>query len=169
MTFPTSCGAIFAIFLQAANAEVEQTVRQAVDGKVAQLLPEAADGARGKIAAEIYRELDAALKNDHGLLDQVKSGLANLQQNGNTGAQQAKSLALLIANRAKALLPGVARRVVGEWTSTVLSASQAKRTKQAAAASRADVGIGGAPGPVAVRPARISYGTMSDEDILNAE
>jgi len=66
-------------------------------------------------------------------------------------------------------LPGVAKRVVSEWTSAVMSASQARRAKQGAAAARADVGVGGAPRPVSTHAARVDYGKMTDEEILNAE
>ena len=78
-------------------------------------------------------------------------------------------MAALVTGKAKALLPAVAKRVVGDWTAAVVGANQARRAKQNASASRADVGVGGAPRPVSAQPARVDYRKMSDEEILNAE
>ncbi len=163
-------GSSFAWVLEKVNADVERGVQQSVDGKVAELLPGAPAGARQKIATEIYRELDAVLKKDHGLLQQVKSALrGSLALQGAAGKGGGEAASALIASRAKALLPGVAKRIVGDWTTTVLSANQARRSKQAAAASRADIGTGGSPGTVTVRPRAVDYARMSDEEILSAD
>jgi len=110
------------------------------------------------------------LKKDHGLLQQVKSALrGSLALQGAAGKGGGEAASALIASRAKALLPGVAKRIVGDWTTTVLSANQARRSKQAAAASRADIGTGGSPGTVTVRPRAVDYARMSDEEILSAD
>ena len=156
-------------FVESVNADVERSVEHAVGGRVAELLPDAPDGTRQKIAADIYRELDAALKKDSGLLQQVSANFGAAQKAGQFGENQRSAMAALVLSKAKAALPAVAKRVVGDWTAAVMGASQARRAKQNAVASRADVGVGGAPRPVSTQPARIDYGKMSDEEILNAE
>jgi hypothetical protein len=161
-------------FLEAVNTDVEQAVRQAVDRKVEELLPDVAAGARQKVGGEIFRELDAALRKDPGLLEQVRDSVRGALRagrgegaSGNTSPREA--LAQMIANRARAALPGVAKRVVADWTDTVLRTSQARRAKHSQAASRVEVGRGGTPGPVPIRPKRVDYMRMSDEDILNMD
>jgi len=64
----------------------------------------------------------------------------------------------------------VSRRVIGEWTSSVLGASRSKAARQASAASRVDIA---APGgsldsmPLRAMSSReINYASMSDDEIL---
>ncbi|HKM91241.1 MAG TPA: hypothetical protein VJX29_11550, partial [Candidatus Acidoferrales bacterium] len=80
-----------------------------------------------------------------------------------------ENVARLIASRARAALPGVAKRVVADWSETILRSSQARRSRQSEAASRVEVGRGGSPAPVPVRPRGVDYMRMSDEEILNMD
>ncbi len=167
-----SAGAVAAKFVESVNADVERGVEQAVGGRVAELLPDAPDATRRKISAEIYRDLDAALKKDTALLQQVTANLTAASRScgtGQFGDNQRTAMAALVLTKAKAVLPAVAKRVVSEWTAALMGANQARRAKQGAAASRADVGVGGAPRAVSTQPARVDYGKMSDEEILSAE
>jgi len=162
-------------FLEAVNTDVEQAVRQSVGRKVEELLPDAPEGARQKIAGEIFRELDLALRRDPELLDHVRECVNNALRaaagdpRGAQSSAQRESVARLIAGRARAALPGVARRVVADWTETVLRSTQARRARQSESASRVEVGRGGAPGPVPLRPRGVDYTRMSDEEILNMD
>jgi len=180
-------------FLHAVNADVEQAMRAAVGQKVDELLPDAPEGARQKIAGEIFRELDVALRADPELQEQVRDSVRSALQAQRTvpesrgawrGSEipgagrsaratspspQSEGVARLIARRAKAVLPGVARRVVADWTETVLRSSEARRARQSEAARRTEVGRGGAPAPVPARPRRVDYSRMSDEEILNMD
>ena len=75
----------------------------------------------------------------------------------------------LISGRARAVLPEVARRVVAEWTSSVLASDRREAARIDAAASRRDITGGRLPEPVpasALRPRDIDYRRMSDEQIL---
>ena len=79
-------------------------------------------------------------------------------------------MASLLAGRAKQLVPSVARRVIGEWTSSVLGTARTKAARQAAAASRVDIA---APGgsldsmPLRAMSSReVNYASMSDDEIL---
>jgi hypothetical protein len=167
-------------FLQAVNADVEQAVQQSVAAKVEELLPDAPQGARQKIAAEIRRELDLALRQDPELLEQVRDSVRGVLRavpnpeasgrDGRAGAgAERESVARLISSRARAALPGVARRVVADWSETVLRSSQVRRSRQSEAASRVEVGRGGPPAPVPTRPRGVDYTRMSDQEILNMD
>jgi len=164
-------------FLQAVNTDVEQAVQQSVAAKVEELLPDATQGARQKIAGEIFRELNVALRQDPELLEQVRDSVQGVLRAGygraDAGRAEAgperENVARLIASRARAALPGVAKRVVADWSETVLRSSQARRSRQSEAASRVEVGRGGSPAPVPVRPRGVDYRRMSDEEILNMD
>lgn len=165
--------------LQTVNTEVENTVQQSVARKVEELLPDAPEGARQKISGEIFRELNQALRQDPELLEQVRESIRGALRSGQpqpaaagnpqSGRQAAERIAQLIAGRARAALPGVAKRVVADWSETVLRSSQARRSRQSESASRVEVGRGGAPGPVPLKPRSVDYTRMSDEEILNME
>ena len=97
------------------------------------------------------------------------SGASRSLGSTQTAADAQDALARLIASRARAALPGVAKRVVAEWTDTALRISQSRRAKQSEAASRVDMGRGGTPGRVAAQPRRVDYTRMSDAEILDME
>jgi len=65
----------------------------------------------------------------------------------------------------------VARRVIGEWTSSVLGASRSKAARQASAAARVDIAApGGSLDSMPLRPMsnrEIDYASMSDDEILS--
>ena len=158
-------------FLESVNADVETSVRESVGRRVEELLPDAPEGARTKIAGEIFRELDESLRQDPELREHVRESIHNALRAmpGASNLAQREALARLIAARARAALPGVAKRVVADWTETVLRSSQSRRTRQSESASRVEVGRGGAPAPVSLRPRSVDYTRMSDEEILNME
>jgi hypothetical protein len=67
-------------------------------------------------------------------------------------------------------MPEVARRVVAEWTSSVLASDRARLARVDAAASRRDITGGRLPGTVpasALRPRNVDYSRMSDEQIMD--
>jgi hypothetical protein len=67
-------------------------------------------------------------------------------------------------------MPEVARRVVAEWTSSVLASDRSRASRVDAAASRRDITGGRLPEAVptgALRPRKIDYSRMSDEQILD--
>jgi hypothetical protein len=81
-----------------------------------------------------------------------------------------QQVASLISGRARSVMPEVARRVVAEWTSSVLASDRARVARVDAAASRRDITGGRLPEPVpagALRPKNIDYGRLSDEQILD--
>ena len=81
-----------------------------------------------------------------------------------------RAIVSLVTGRARQALPAVAKRVLDEWTTTVVSANHARRARQRTAERRVDIaGSGGAgnDGRRAVSSRDIDYARMSDADILN--
>ena len=68
-------------------------------------------------------------------------------------------------------MPGVARRVISEWTSSVLGTARTKAARQAAASARVDIAApGGSLDSMPLRPMssrEINYASMSDDEILS--
>lgn len=128
-------------------------MHEAIDRSLSSALPEGvAAGARRRIGENIFREVHAALSGDRELARQVSDTLRDWRFDANARQQ----VVTLVSGRARAVLPAVARRVVAEWTSSVL-------------ASRRDMTGGRLPKPVAGSARRsrdVDYRRMSDEQIL---
>ena len=80
------------------------------------------------------------------------------------------ALVSLVTGRARQALPGVAKRVLNEWTSTLVAANNDRRTRQRAAERRVDIAGSsgtGSDGSRSMAPRDIDYRRMSDSDILN--
>jgi hypothetical protein len=157
----------FRVFESATNQDVARTTRDAIDRTLSTALPEGiAEGARRRIGDDIFQELHATLSADRELSRQVGEMLRGWQFDGATRQQ----VASLISGRARSVMPEVARRVVAEWTSSVLASDRARTARVDAAASRHDITGGRLPEPVpagALRPKNIDYGRLSDEQILD--
>ncbi len=153
-------------FLQAANAEAVREVLQAIEAQVARVLPESVSkAARNRVVGEIYRELDKALQANSDFAKHLRSAV----RAGNFDTAHQNAVAALVIGRAKQSLPGVVKRVMSEWTSTILAANQDRREKQRSAESRVDIAgaRGGKDGQRVRSPRDIDYSRMSDADILN--
>jgi hypothetical protein len=148
------------------NAQAVKGVVQAIESQVDRLLPEnISSAARNRVVGEIYRELDKSLQSNGEYAKQVRSAL----RSGNLDAGHQSAVVSLVVGRARQALPSVAKRVLNEWTSTILAANQDRRTKQRSAESRVEIGgsRGGSDGPRVRSPRDIDYGRLSDADILN--
>jgi hypothetical protein len=175
--------AAYAAFERATNDTVARDVRGSISDTLARVMPEGvAEGAARRIGEDIFGEVHRALAADRALSEQVASllrgsGAAGGPASPNGGydgfrfgvAEQAR-VAALVAGRAKQLVPSVARRVIGEWTSSVLNTARSKAARQAAAASRVDIAAPGGSSdsmPLRAMSAReVNYASMSDEQIL---
>jgi hypothetical protein len=161
--------AAYAAFERSTNDAVARDVRGSIGDTLARVMPEGvADGAARRIGEDIFNEVHRALAADRNLSEQV----ANVLRDRRFGGAEQQRVASLLAGRAKQLVPSVARRVIGEWTSTVLDTARSKAARQASAASRVDIA---APGgsldsmPLRQMSAReVNYAVMSDEEILNS-
>lgn len=154
-------------FFHATNAAAVQSVVDAIESQVERLLPEGTSkSARNRVVGEIYRELDNTLRSNRQLAQQMREAF----RSGALDAEHQRAIVSLIAGRARQALPGVAKRVLNEWTSTVVTANQDRRARQRAAERRVDIaGSNGAgnDGRRPMTPRDIDYARMSDADILN--
>jgi hypothetical protein len=153
-------------FESATNQDVARQTREAIDRTLSSTLPQGvSEGARRRIGDDVFRELHATLSADRELSRQVGEILGGWRFDGATKQQ----IVSLISGRARAAMPEVARRVVGEWTSSVLASDRARAARVDGTASRRDITGGRLPEPVpasALRPRNIDYSRMSDEQIL---
>ncbi len=155
----------------ALRGAVNDAVAGDVRGEIARVLGAAlgadiSEGARSRIADDIFSEIHSTLSADYTLTRQVGAVLETSRFDDGTRQQVAQ----LIAARAKALLPSVAKRVVADWTTSVLALARRKTEKQDAAARRVDIVGGGGYLDAARRglaPRDIDYRRTSDEDILS--
>ncbi|HVB55550.1 MAG TPA: hypothetical protein VNE63_03830 [Candidatus Acidoferrales bacterium] len=154
-------------FFHATNAAAVQGVLDSIETQVERLLPEGASkNARNRVVGEIYRELDGTLRENRQLTQQVREAF----RSGTLDAEHQRAIVSLITGRARQALPGVAKRVLNEWTSTVMAANQDRRERQRAAERRVDIAGShgaGSDGRRSMTPRDIDYARMSDADILN--
>lgn len=153
-------------FEAATNDDVAGQVRDSISRTLAATLPDGiAEGARRRIGEDIFRDLSATLAADRELSGKISELLRGWRFDAATRQQ----LAGLVAGRARTALPVVARRVVSEWTSSVLASDRAKQARIESATSRRDITGGRLPEPVAsgaLRPRNFDYARTSDEQIL---
>jgi hypothetical protein len=154
-------------FFHSTNAAAVEGVVEAIEAQVERLLPEGiSKSARNRVVGEIYRELDSTLRANRTLTQQIRDAF----RSGGLDTNHQKAIVSLITGRARQALPGVAKRVLNEWTTTVVSANQQRRERQRTAERRVDIGgAGGAgnEGRHSMGPREINYARMSDADILN--
>jgi hypothetical protein len=152
-------------FFQATNAQAVQGVMEAIEAQVERLLPEGiSKAARNRVAGEIYREMDTTLQGNRALGQQMRDAF----RSGALDDAHRKAIVSLVTSRAKQALPAVAKRVLNEWTNTIVSANQDRRARQRNAERRVEIsGSGGNDGRRAISSRDIDYRRMSDGDILN--
>jgi hypothetical protein len=156
-------------FENSTNEAVAREVRGAITRTLEQVLPEGvAAGAAKRIGEDIFGEVGKLLAADAQLSSQVGESLRGWR----FGVAEQQQVASLLSGRARQILPSVARRVIGEWTNSVLSTARTRATRSEAAARRVDVGAaasGDAAGrgaARALRPREIDYARTSDDDIF---
>jgi hypothetical protein len=154
-------------FFHAANAGAVEGVLDAIHAQVNRLLPEGtSQAARNRVVGEIYRELDISLRSNRQLAEQLRQAF----RSGTLDAAHQRAVVSLITSRARQALPGVAKRVMNEWTAALVSSGADRRARQRAAESRVDIGgsgRSGAEGRRTLSPREIDYSRLSDADILN--
>ena len=154
-------------FFQGTNAAAVQAVVDAIETQVERLLPEGASKTtRNRVVGEIYRELDVTLRDNRQLAQQVREAV----RSGTLDAAHQRAIVSLITGRARQALPNVAKKVMEEWTSTILAADRGRRARQRTAEQRVDIvgsGGGASDGRRGATPRDIDYARLSDGDILN--
>jgi hypothetical protein len=154
-------------FLHSANAAAVEGVVAAIEAQVERLLPEGVPkNARTRVVGEIYRELDSSLRSN----PQFAAQLRDAFRSGSLDDGHQRAIISLLTGRARQALPGVAKRVLSEWTSTIVSAANERRTRQRTAERRIDIaGSSGAgnDGRRSMTPRDLDYARLTDADILN--
>src|SRR5579883_2160987 len=140
----------YAAFEQAANADLERSVGDSIERTLARALPnlardEANAGARpgsvslrDRLAASIRQEIEQALRSDRQLSEQVTQILSARRFDAETRAHVVR----LIGDRARQLVPGAARRVIGEWTQSALAVHRARTERSGAGLAGREVPAG---------------------------
>ncbi len=154
-------------FFHATNASAVEGVLEAIESQVERLLPEGVSkSARSRVVGEIYRELDTTLRSNRQLAQQMRDAF----RSGALDADHQRAIVSLVTGRARQALPAVAKRVLNEWTSTIVAANHDRRSRQRTAERRVDIaGSSGSAtgGRQGTSPREINYSRMSDADILN--
>lgn len=153
-------------FFHAANAAAVEGVLDAIESQVERLLPEGVSkSARNRVVGEIYRELDTTLRSNRQLGQQMRDAF----RSGSLDSDHQRAIVSLVTGRARQALPAVAKRVLNEWTSTIVAADNDRRARQHAAERRIDISgaSGAATAGRSASPRSIDYARMSDSDILN--
>jgi hypothetical protein len=154
-------------FLHAANAAAVEGVVAAIEAQVERLLPEGvAKNARTRVVGEIYRELDSSLRSN----PQFAAQLRDAFRSGSLDDGHQRAIVSLLTGRARQALPGVAKRVLSEWTSTIVSAANERRTRKRTAERRIDIAgssRAGNDGRRSMSPRDLDYARLTDANILN--
>jgi hypothetical protein len=155
----------FEAFQRNANDAVVAQVRKSLDATLEKTLPINVSGAaRERIGQSIFTEVHGALANDRGLAQQVASVIA--QERYDDAARE--QVSALVLARARAVMPEIARRIVGEWTSGVVASHRQRAEKQDAASRRVELtGAGGAESVPQRVPSPAELRRMSDQEILD--
>src|SRR5579883_1372517 len=187
----------YAAFEQAANADLERSVGDSIERTIARALPnlakdEASAGARpgsvplrDRLAASIRQDVEQALQSDRQLGEQIAQILSARRFDAATRAQVVR----LIGDRARQIVPGAARRVIGEWTQSALAAHRARTERSGASLAGREVPAGSGnsselphaspretalniradrgPRDAMPRPRNLDYRKLSDEQILD--
>lgn len=136
--------AAYAVFERSANEDLERSVGASIERTIAHALPnlvrEEGDSAgartgtvplRERLASSVRQDVEAALKSDRQLGEQIAQILTARRFDDGTRAQVVR----LINDRAQQLVPGAARRVISEWTQSTLAVHRAKAGSTTTAAA----------------------------------
>jgi len=123
-------------FFHSTNAAAVSSVTDAIESQAERLLPEGiSKSARNRVVGEINRELDATLRGNRALGQQMRDAF----RSGGLDEEHQRAIVSLVTGRARQALPGVAKRVLNEWTTTVVSANHERRARQHTAERRVDL------------------------------
>ena len=158
--------ATYAEFERSTNDAVVSELNRAIESTLNRALPnDVADGARRRIANDTLGEIHTALRADR----QLSQRVAEVMRGGRLDDSTRAAVAQLIASRARGLVSTAAKRVVGEWTGSVLATHRERTSRQQATQTRVDISGGGLSQPIprkAVRSGDIDYRSTTDEQIL---
>src|SRR5487761_556625 len=127
-------------FFHDTNAAAVEHILGAIHTQVNRLLPDSVPaGTRNRIVGEVYREIDSTLRANRQLGKQLREAF----QAGAGDSAHQRAIVTLVAGRAKQALPSVAKRVIGEWTQSIVAANRERLSRHEAASKRMDIAGGG--------------------------
>lgn len=152
---PEAHVAAYASFEKAANEDLERSVGAAIAHTIEQALPNLQGSNRGekegarhgvplqdRLSAAVRQDVEAALKGDRQLGEQIAQILSARRFDNETRAQVVR----LIDDRARQLVPSAARRVINDWTRATLAAHRGSAARADTASFRREVAaVSGAP------------------------
>jgi hypothetical protein len=154
-------------FFHSTNSAAVHQVIGAIEAQVNHLLPSGVSApTKTRIVGEIYRDLSSALGANRQLGQQLREAF----RSGAGDAAHQQAIVSLVAGRAKQALPSIARRVINEWTHSVVGANQERLSRQDKSAKRVDISGAGSSDGVnrkPLSPRDLDYRRLSDADILN--
>lgn len=140
--------AAYTAFEKAANEDLERSVGAAITRTIDQALPNLKGSNRGeregarqgvplqdRLSAAVRHEVEAALKGDRQLGEQIAQILSARRFDNETRAQVVR----LIDERARQLVPSAARRVINDWTQTTLAAHRGNASRSDDVSARREV------------------------------
>jgi len=178
--------AAYASFEKATNDDLERSVGATIERTLLQALPNAsrvsnASGVgahaaplQARLSAAIRQDVEAALKGDRQLSEQVAQILSGRRLDNEARVQVVR----LIGERAQQLVPVAAKRVLNDWTQTTLAAHRNQTARVDAASTRREVAPASLPAGPSRPPQqnshlesgahrqRVDYRKLSDEQIL---
>jgi hypothetical protein len=139
--------AAYAAFERSANEELERSVGGAIERTLHQALPNTAgtDSAamKTRLAGTIRQDIEKALQGDPQLGEQVAQILAARRPGGTQtfrfDEEARAQVVRLIGERAQQLVPGAAKRVLSDWTQTMLASHRARSNRAETASARREV------------------------------
>lgn len=155
----------YAAFERVTNEELDRTLRPEIARILERALPasranDTGRATQARLAGMVYGEIETALKQDRALSEQVAQllrGGASPGQRGTSGLRfddgTRAQVVRLVAARAAALAPSAARRVLGEWTQSAMSAHRERSSRSDAARSRVNLAPASSPSPSMARDA----------------
>jgi hypothetical protein len=138
----------YVAFEKAANDDLERSVGAAIERTLRQALPNLHRGSdstpagarssvplQGRLSAAVRQDVEAGLKGDRQLGDQIAQILSARRFDNETRAQVVR----LIDDRARQLVPSAAKRVLNDWTQTTFAAHRGNASRSDAASARRQV------------------------------
>lgn len=149
-------------FIGQVNSGSETQIQQSIKGTLTRILEKSAipEKGRQKIAAEVYVQVTARLQKDSGYQTDIKSRL----REASWDLSKKQAVIDFVVGRSKALVAGVAKEVIADYTESFIAANKAANDKKDASGRRVDItgGQAGSARPRALTPQQMSQ--MSDAD-----
>jgi hypothetical protein len=146
----------YAAFEKAANGDLERSVGAAIARNIEQALPNLKGSNRGekegarqgvplqdRLSAAVRQDVEAALKGDRQLGEQIAQILSARRFDNETRAQVVR----LIDDRARQLVPSAARRVINDWTQATFTAHRGNAARADVVSTRREVEPSAVQGP----------------------